>query len=68
MTEELKKHLLNYAGNDDFNEGIVATDNLRQVKNIFVALVAMIGKMAAIPGGMDAERVYQLTDLYMMEC
>ena len=68
QTEELKKHLLNYAGNDDFNEGIVATDNLRQVKNIFVALVAMIGKMAAIPGGMPIEQAYSLIDIYSQQC
>lgn len=68
QTEELKKHLLDYAGNDDYNEGRVATDNLRQVKNIFIALVAMIGKMAAIPGGMPVEQAYHLIDIYSQQC
>lgn len=68
QTEGLKKHLLNYAENDDFSEGKVAVDDLRQVKNIFVALVAMVGKTAAIPGGMPIEQAYHLIDIYTQQC
>lgn len=67
-TEELKKFLLEYARNEQFNEGTVADDALRQAKNIFIALVAMIGKQAAIPGGMPIEEAYYLIDTYTQQC
>lgn len=50
------------------DEGKTARSPLRHAKNTFIAVAAKVGVLAAIPGGMDAERVYQLTDLYMMEC
>ncbi|MBQ5959690.1 MAG: helix-turn-helix transcriptional regulator [Firmicutes bacterium] len=50
------------------DEGKTAHSPLRHAKNTFIAVAAKVGVLAAIPGGMDAERVYQLTDLYMMEC
>ena len=50
------------------DEGKTARSPLRHAKNTFIAVAAKAGIMAAIPGGVDAERVYQLTDLYMMEC
>lgn len=50
------------------SEGKTASSPLRHAKNTFIAFAAKIGVLAAIPGGVDAERVYQLTDLYMMEC
>lgn len=50
------------------DEGKTARSPLRHAKNTFIGLTAKVGVLAAIPGGMDAERVYQLTDLYMMEC
>lgn len=49
-------------------EGKTANTPLRHAKNTFIALVAKAGMLAAIPAGVDVERVYQLTDLYMMEC
>ena len=67
-SEELKKYLLEYASNENFNEGKVAVDALRQVKNIFIALVAMVGKTAAIPGGMPVEEAYYLIDTYTQQC
>ena len=50
------------------DEGKTANSPLRHAKNTFISLTAKVGILAAIPGGVDAERVYQLTDLYMVEC
>lgn len=50
------------------SEGQTAHSPLRHAKNQFIALTAKVGILAAIPGGVDEERVYQLTDLYMREC
>ena len=50
------------------DEGKTAHSPLRHAKNTFIALTAKVGVLAAIPGGVDAERTYQLTDLYMTEC
>ena len=41
---------------------------MRQAKNIFLGLVSLVGKTAAIPGGMDDEEAYTLIDLYAQEC
>ena len=49
-------------------EGIVGDSPLRQAKNIFIALVAYIGKAAAIPSGLDIELTYHLIDQYSIEC
>ena len=49
-------------------EGKLAESPLRQAKNIFIGLVTVIGKFAAIPGGMDVEETYQLIDVYIQEC
>ena len=49
-------------------EGKTANTALRHAKNQFIALTAKAGILGAIPGGVDAERVYQLCDLYMREC
>ena len=67
-SEELKKYLLEYASNEDFHEGKVAVDALRQAKNIFIGLSAMVGKSAAIPGGMPVEEAYYLIDTYTQQC
>jgi len=50
------------------NEGKLAETPLRQAKNLFIGLVTVIGKFAAIPGGMDVEETYQLIDTYIQEC
>ena len=50
------------------SEGKTARSPLRQAKNTFIGLAAKIEVSAAIPGGMDPDRAYQLCDLYMMEC
>lgn len=52
----------------NLREGRVAQSPLRQAKNIFLGLVCMVGKTAAIPGGMDDEETYTLIDLYSQEC
>ena len=49
-------------------EGKVADDTLRQSKNIFIALICMVGKVGAIRGNLDIEQTYQLIDLYTQEC
>ena len=47
---------------------VVAENPLRQAKNLFIGLITMVGKFAAIPGGMDIEQTYQLIDTYIQEC
>lgn len=49
-------------------EGKTARSPLRHAKNTFIGVVAKIVVSAAIPGGIDPDRAYQLSDLYMMEC
>lgn len=56
------------AANAQIVEGKLAEAPLRQAKNIFIGLITMIGKFAAIPGGMDIEQTYQLIDTYIQEC
>lgn len=50
------------------SEGKTAHSPLRHAKNTMIALTAKVGTIAAIPCGVDPDRVYQLTDLYMTEC
>lgn len=49
-------------------EGRTAKTPLRHAKNTFIGFAAKAGILGAIPGGVDTEKVYQLTDLYMQEC
>lgn len=66
---EALEHLLETLGKvANLREGQVAQSPLRQAKNIFLGLVCMVGKAAAIPGGMDDEEAYSLIDLYSQEC
>ena len=66
---EALEHLLETLGKvANLREGQVAQSPLRQAKNIFLGLVCMVGKTAAIPGGMDDEEAYSLIDLYAQEC
>ncbi len=48
--------------------GVLSNDPVRQAKNLFISLVALIGRNAAIPGGMDVEQTYYLMDAYIQEC
>lgn len=64
---KLKDLLSNYSGVQDFNQGKLASDPLRQAKNLLIGFTAMVGKVAGIPGGMDIEDAYYLIDLYTQE-
>lgn len=65
---KLEKFLLSAASTPIIKEGKLAETPLRQAKNIFIGLITMVGKFAAIPGGMDIEQTYQLIDTYIQEC
>jgi len=49
-------------------EGQTARSPLRHAKNTFIGVCCKAGVMGAIPGGVEASRVYRLTDLYCTEC
>ncbi len=49
-------------------EGRMANTTLRHAKNILISVGSKTVVMAAVPGGMDAEKAYQLLDLYAVEC
>ena len=66
--EALNQFLLAAANTANTREGKLAENPLRQAKNLFIGLITMIGKFAAIPGGMDIEQTYQLIDTYIQEC
>ncbi|MBQ3029829.1 MAG: helix-turn-helix domain-containing protein [Agathobacter sp.] len=65
---QLEEFLLTAASTPQMNEGKLAETPLRQAKNLFIGLITMVGKFAAIPGGMDVEQTYQLIDTYIQEC
>lgn len=48
------------------NPGIIAYDNIRQTKNIFIASVTLTTR-AAIKGGLEIETAYQLSDTYIQQ-
>lgn len=54
--------------NFKYNIGTVGNSQLRQTKNIFLGLVAIVGKTAAIDGGLNVEEAYDLIDMYSVEC
>ena len=47
--------------------GIVAAEQLRQMKNTFIVSVTLASR-AAIRGGMDAEDAFSLSDAYIQKC
>ena len=49
-------------------EGKMAQSPLRHTKNIFITAAAKACFLGAIPGGVDIETAYQLTDYYIQEC
>ena len=53
--DKLNTFLLAAANTANTREGKLAETPLRQAKNLFIGLITMIGKFAAIPGGMDIE-------------
>ncbi|MCM1268054.1 MAG: helix-turn-helix domain-containing protein [Bacteroidales bacterium] len=66
--EQMRSFLLKTAENQRLVEGVLADTPLRQAKNVFVGTVTIVGKMGAIPGGMDVEQAYYLMDTYIQEC
>lgn len=66
--EKLNQFLLAAANTSNIREGKLAENPLRQAKNLFIGVITMVGKFAAIPGGMDIEQTYQLIDTYIQEC
>lgn len=56
------------AGRFKFNEGKLAETQLRQQKNIFIGLIAVLGKGPLIRGGVGIEDAYNLIDFYTQEC
>jgi AraC-like DNA-binding protein len=66
--DRLNTFLMTAAQTGNNREGKLAETPLRQAKNLFIGLTTMIGKYAAIPGGMDIEQTYQLIDTYIQEC
>ncbi|MBR1758851.1 MAG: helix-turn-helix domain-containing protein [Lachnospiraceae bacterium] len=67
-TAQLKSFLLSATRKEPLREGRLADTPLRQIKNRFIGTVALVGKTAAIPGGLDVEQTYQLIDHYTVEC
>jgi AraC-like DNA-binding protein len=65
---QLKSFLSQVAEKTKFNEGHLASTPLRQAKDIMIGLTTMVGKDAAIRGGLDVEETYQLIDIYTQEC
>lgn len=49
-----------------FTEGSVASDQIRQAKNIFITTITLATRHA-IAGGLDIETAYQLSDNYIQE-
>ncbi|MCM1386045.1 MAG: AraC family transcriptional regulator [Bacillus sp. (in: Bacteria)] len=66
--DELLKFLLDSIQQQDLPEGKLSDNALRQAKDVFIRAVTMVGRDGAIPGGMDIEQVYYLTDAYIQEC
>ena len=68
--EKLRAFLGETAQHTDLNRqaGTLASDPLRQAKNLLIGLTAVVGKVAGIGGGMDVEDTYRLIDLYTQEC
>ncbi len=64
--EKLKKFLID--NTLLLKEGKIAHTPIRQAKNLFISAITKIEMLAAIPGGMDIEKTYQLVDLYIQEC
>ncbi len=46
--------------------GVVADNNIRQVKNLYIATATLVTR-AAIKGGMDMESAYHLSDTYIQQ-
>lgn len=65
-TDKLRKFL--ESAHPSMQEGEMALNPLRNAKNLFIGTVTKVGMLAAIPGGVDVEKTYQLIDDYVREC
>ncbi len=66
--EQLKRLFQKAQEMKGFTVGRLAATPLRQEKNLLIGLVAVVGKVAGIGGGMEIEEAYRLIDLYTQEC
>jgi AraC-like DNA-binding protein len=64
----VKALLTENASRIPLTEGVLAFSPLRQAQNIFIGWTTMVGKVAAIEGGLDVEQTYSLIDVYIQEC
>lgn len=67
-TEKMHTFLMSALKRQQFNEGKLAANPLRQAKNLFIGIATMVGKVGAIGGGMNVEDAFRLIDLYIQEC
>lgn len=65
---KLKAFLAGVSDPENLPQGKLASDPLRQAKNLLIGLTAVVGKVAGIGGGMDIEDAYRLIDIYTQEC
>lgn len=65
-TAHLKEFL--HTNSAFLKEGKMAHSPVRHAKNVFITTAAKSGFLGAIPGGVDVEKAYQLTDFYIQEC
>lgn len=63
-SEALKKWIANAPA---VRGGVLAADQLRQMKNTFIVTVTLITR-AAIQGGLDAEEAFALSDGFIQNC
>ncbi|MCM1124293.1 MAG: helix-turn-helix domain-containing protein [Eubacterium sp.] len=63
-TEKVKELLKDSA---TLSAGTMASNVLRQEKNIFISAIALAMR-SAVAGGMDTEQAYHLADIYIQEC
>lgn len=66
--EGIRRLFVSITKEGQLNEGPLADTPLRQEKNVFIGLVALIGKTAGIEGGIDVEEAYRMVDIYTQEC
>lgn len=64
----LKTFLMETIKRQKLNEGKLASNELRQAKNLLIGSLVLMGKIGAIKGGLDIEETYNLIDIYTQEC
>ena len=66
QTERLRSYFEQKAMN--LYEGSLAASPLRHAKNLLIESASKCAVIGAIPGGMDVDKAYQLTEYYIREC